>query len=123
MSTHTDLVDRYLAVWNEPDAERRATAVAALFTTDASYTDPLAAIRGHEEIVATVTGVRDAFPEHEFRRHGDVDGHHDVVRFGWALVPAEGGEAVVIGFDVAVHDSDGRIRAVHGFLDKVPATT
>jgi len=27
----------------------------------------------------------------------------------------------VIGFDVAVLDASGQIRAVHGFLDKVPA--
>ena len=27
----------------------------------------------------------------------------------------------MVGFDVAVFGEDGRIRAVHGFLDKVPA--
>ena len=33
----------------------------------------------------------------------------------------DGGEPIVIGFDVAVLDSSGQIRSVHGFLDKVPA--
>ncbi|SCG49974.1 nuclear transport factor 2 family protein [Micromonospora coxensis] len=120
MSAHSHLVDRYLAVWNEPDAEARAAAVASLFTPDATYTDPLAAVRGHQEITAVVTGVRDTFPGHVLRRHGIVDGHHDVVRFGWELVAAEGGDPVVVGFDVAVCDPDGRVRVVHGFLDKVP---
>ncbi|MEU6738778.1 hypothetical protein [Streptosporangium sandarakinum] len=50
----------------------------------------------------------------------DVDAHHDVARFTWHLGP-EGGEAIVVGFDVAVLTGDGRIREVHGFLDRVPA--
>jgi hypothetical protein len=29
------LVDRYVAIWNEPDVERRRSAVAALWTEDA----------------------------------------------------------------------------------------
>jgi hypothetical protein len=33
----------------------------------------------------------------------------------------DGGEAIVIGFDVAVADASGQIAAVYGFLDKVPA--
>ncbi|MCW2860664.1 MAG: hypothetical protein JWP48_2372 [Actinoallomurus sp.] len=42
------------------------------------------------------------------------------MRFWWELGP-QGGEAVVVGFDVAVIAQDGRIQVVHGFLDKVPA--
>jgi hypothetical protein len=30
-------------------------------------------------------------------------------------------EPLVVGFDVAVLTEDGRIAAIHGFLDKVPA--
>jgi hypothetical protein len=55
-----------------------------------------------------------------FRVGPSVDAHHDLVRFTWELGPA-GGEAVVVGTDVAVLDGDGRIRQVHGFLDKVSA--
>jgi len=44
------VADRYMAVWNEPDAERRRQAVAALWTEDGTYTDPLAAVEGHEAI-------------------------------------------------------------------------
>jgi hypothetical protein len=32
-----DLVDRYAAIWNEPDAKRRRSAVAALWTEDALH--------------------------------------------------------------------------------------
>jgi hypothetical protein len=43
-----------------------------------------------------------------------------MARFRWELVPAQGGESVAIGFDVAVADGDGCIDSVVGFLDKAP---
>jgi hypothetical protein len=56
-----------------------------------------------------------------FRPLDGVDAHHNVARFRWELVPAEGGEPVAIGFDVAITDGDGRLGRVIGFLDKAPA--
>ena len=112
---------RYVAAWNEPDAEARRRAVAELWTEDGAYTDPLAAVEGHEAIAALIGGVREQFRGYVFELMDDVDAHHDVVRFGWELVPEGGGESVVVGFDVAVVAEDGRLRSVYGFLDKVPA--
>jgi hypothetical protein len=63
--------------------------------------------------------VHEQFPGFTFRLAGPVDGHHDQARFGWELGP-EGIEAPIVGFDVAVTDEVGRIRQVHGFLDRVP---
>jgi hypothetical protein len=115
-----DVVDRYIAVWNEPDADARRRAVAELWTEDGTYTDPLAAAEGHEAIEAVIAGTREQFPGHVFKLFGDIDAHHGVVRFGWELVPEGGDESVVVGFDVAVATSNGSLRNVYGFLDKVP---
>jgi hypothetical protein len=115
-----DVVDRYIAVWNEPDADARRRAVAELWTEDGTYTDPSAAAEGHEAIEAVIAGAREQFPGHVFKLFGDIDAHHDVVRFGWELVPEGGDESVVVGFDVAVATSNGSLRNVYGFLDKVP---
>ena len=60
------------------------------------------------------------FPGLVFTLAGPVDAHHDLARFTWHLGP-QGEEALVVGFDVMVLGDDGRIRHVHGFLDKVPA--
>jgi hypothetical protein len=46
--------------------------------------------------------------------------HHGRVRFSWGPAAGVGGESVVVGTDVAVLAADGRIRDVHGFLDRVP---
>ncbi|WP_431901734.1 nuclear transport factor 2 family protein [Nonomuraea sp. bgisy101] len=113
------IVERYLAAWNETDAEARAKAVAEVWTEDATYTDPLADVAGHDGIAAVIAGAQEMFPGLVFTPGELHDAHHDLVRFTWHLGPA-GGEALAVGFDVVKLAEDGRIRQVLGFLDKVP---
>ncbi len=76
---------------------------------------------GHEGIAAVIAGAHEQFPGFVFRPLGDVEGHHDIARFGWELVAVADGSAPVAGFDVVRLAEDGRIRSVLGFLDRVPA--
>ena len=115
-----DIANRYVACWNERDPERRRALVAALWTEDATYLDPLMRGEGREGIGALIEGVQARFPEFRFSVKDRPDGHADRVRFSWALGP-EGGGGVVEGTDFAVLAGDGRLRAVTGFLDRVPA--
>ena len=115
-----EIVERYLAAWNETDAAKRRSLVDGLWAADASYTDPLADAHGRAEIDGLIGAVQQQFPGFVFTPGGAVDAHHDQVRFTWHLGPAGAAEPVVIGFDVAVLDGDGQIRSVYGFLDKVP---
>jgi hypothetical protein len=41
MNTLTDLVDRYIATWNETDGGRRRDLIARTWTEGASYLDPM----------------------------------------------------------------------------------
>ncbi|WP_249997975.1 nuclear transport factor 2 family protein [Actinoplanes sp. M2I2] len=120
MSDFDALVDRYLAVWNEPDPVTRRKAVDDLFADDVRYVDPLAAVEGRAALDGLIGAVQQQFPGHTLTVGGPVDGHHDQVRFTWNLA-AGAGDPLVVGFDVAELDAGGRIRRVHGFLDKVPA--
>jgi hypothetical protein len=119
MSDMNELVQRYLAAWNETDAPARQAVLAEVFAEDAVYTDPLVSVRGRDGLDATIAAVQGQFGGLVFSLGGAVDAHHDVARFTWHLGP-EGAEPVVIGFDVAVIGDDGRITQVLGFLDKVP---
>jgi hypothetical protein len=121
VSDLTELVGKYLDIWNEPDADSRTKAIAEVWAGDGSYTDPMAAVQGREAIAGLVTAVREQFPGYVFKLISNVDTHHNLARFTWELVPAAGGESVVIGFDVAVANQDGQLRDVYGFLDKVPS--
>jgi hypothetical protein len=121
MSNPTELIDRYIAMWNETDAERRRTLIACIWTEDASYLDPMLESEGQAGIDAMVGGVHERFPGHRFRRTSDVDMHHDRVRFSWELAP-EGGAVVARGIDFAIVAPDQRLRTVTGFFDQVAAS-
>ncbi|AVH60511.1 MULTISPECIES: nuclear transport factor 2 family protein [Streptomyces] len=109
-------VARYFEAWNAAGPDGPAKAVAAVWAADGSYTDPLADVRGHEQI----TGAHEQFPGFTFRLLGAVDGHHDIARFGWELANEADGSAPVAGFDVITLDGEDRIRSVYGFLDRLP---
>ncbi|MGW1198817.1 nuclear transport factor 2 family protein [Streptomyces sp. NPDC002536] len=123
MSQYETAVARYFAAWNATDPAARAEAVAAAWSEDGSYTDPLADVSGHEHLAAVIAGAHEQFPGFVFRQSGAVDGHHDTARFSWELVSAADGSAPVAGSDVITLAGDGRIRTVLGFLDRVPAAS
>ena len=120
MEQFADVVERYFAVWNETDADRRRALIAQTWTEESSYVDPLMQGDGHPGIDALVQSVQQQSPGYRFRQIGAVDGHHNYVRFAWELGPAEGA-APIGGTDVAMLATDGRLHRVIGFLDKVPA--
>ena len=124
MSVHTDryesAVARYFEAWNAGEPEALAKAVAAAWSVEGTYTDPLATVTGHTEIAGLIAGAHEQFPGFAFRPLGAVDGHHNTARFSWELVSEADGSAPVAGFDVITLDGDGRIRSVLGFLDRVP---
>jgi hypothetical protein len=120
MSDFDTIVQRYLAAWNETDADRRRAAVEDVFAADVRYVDPLAAVEGHAAMDGLIGAVQAQFPGLVFSSGGPVDAHHQQARFTWHLGPA-GQDPIVVGFDVAELGPDGRIRTVLGFLDRVPA--
>ncbi len=109
----------YIAVWNETDAARRAELIASGWTADARYVDPLAQASGREQIAALVGAVQQRFPGFRFRLLGRPEAHGDNLRFSWTLGPSEA-EDMIQGTDFAQLEG-GKLRAVTGFLDKVPA--
>ena len=118
MNNLTDLIDRYIAMWNETDGERRREIIARVWTRNASYVDPVLQGEGAAEIDAMVTSVQQRFPGHKFRRTSAVDVHHDRVRFGWELGP-DVGDPVVVGTDFGVVVGGERLQAITGFFDRV----
>jgi len=110
------IASSYLAMWNEPDPERRRAPVAAGWAAGSRYADPLTGAEGHDRIAAMIEGARAQFPGHGFALRGRPDGHGPFVRFSWSLVPA-GGAPVAGGTDVARLDAEGRLAEVVGFLD------
>ncbi|MCX5211997.1 nuclear transport factor 2 family protein [Kitasatospora sp. NBC_00240] len=118
MTDLQQLAERYIATWNEADADARRKLVGELWSEDGDYTDPLMAVTGPDAISAAIGAARAQFPGLVFTL-GTVDAHHNLARFTWDLGPA-GADALIVGFDVLVADTEGRIASVLGFLDRVP---
>jgi hypothetical protein len=116
MSTTATIVDSYIAMWNEADAERRRALVEQTVTEDATYVDPLMSGEGIDGISTMIAGAQEAYPGHRFALHTGPDTHHDRLRFSWSLSP-EGGDPIAIGTDFATVTDDGRMRSITGFLE------
>jgi hypothetical protein len=114
----TTTIDVYLSTWNEPDAAARTSRLAAAWVSDGHYVDPLQEATGYEQLSGLVDGVQAQFPGHRFERTTVVDRHHDRVRFGWALVAADGTVAIA-GMDFGVLAADGRLQSITGFFGEV----
>ena len=135
MMNARDLADRYVAIWHEPNAERRRRAVATLWTEDGlhllqppqSVRDAAAALsvdaafqaRGHEELEARVTRAYEEFVApgaFSFRSQHDATRLGDVVKFHWEMVSKSGGVAGV-GLEFLDLSADGRIRIDYQFIE------
>ena len=131
------LTDRYLALWNEPDADRRRRSIAELWTADGSQilqppqeireiaASPgigLAATleaRGHAELEARAATSYDHWVGSEglsFRGRDDVDRLGDVIKFHWEAVSPDG-EVAAVGLVFVVLGADGRIRRDYVFIE------
>src|SRR3954468_2492193 len=108
-------IDTALEALTETDPARRAELIAAAWTPDARFVDPMFVATGHDEIGAVADAVVNGYPGQRFVRTTDVDEHHGIVRYGWALI-APDGAVTVTGVDVAQLADDGRIRTGTGFF-------
>lgn len=99
-------------VFNERDASRRLTALAALYHEDAVMTDPDGRYVGREAISKRVEALQNLFPDtfafHPSSRGLGLDG---IGYLPWHLDSQEGSMAVS-GVDIA-RISAGRIQSVH----------
>ena len=72
MDQLTDLIDRYIAVWNETDPAVRRDLIARTWTPTALYRDPVQEGDGRDGIDAMIRTVQERFAGHRFRRTGDL---------------------------------------------------
>jgi hypothetical protein len=131
-----ELAGRYVAVWNEPDAERRRKAITELWTEDGVHllqppqevreaaaglgVTPILQARGHDELEVRVTRSYEEFiapGEFVSRPRANAARLGNVVKFNWEMVPISGGEPVGVGLEILVLDDDGRIRMDYMFIE------
>jgi hypothetical protein len=130
------LAEKYVALWNEPDADRRRRMIAELWTQDGRHIlQPpqdireiaarpgiaLTAIleaRGYDEIEARAASAYAHWVGSEglsFRARDDAERLGDVAKFHWEAV-AKDGEVVAVGLIFLILAADGRIERDYTFV-------
>src|SRR5260370_19983445 len=129
-----ELAGRYVAVWNEPDAEPRRKAIHDLWTEDGAhilqppqeirtlaaglgFTSTLEA-RGHDALEVRVTRAYEEFVapgKFAFKLRDNADRLGNVVKFNWEMVPSSGGEVAGGGFGIPRPARPGPLLTRHPF--------
>jgi len=120
MDSAQQLADRYVAVWNETDAERRRQTIADLWIPEGEHYAGAREVRGYAALEERIRGsheksVRDG--GHRFRAVKDAQALRDVVTFHWEMAPAESEKVAASGFIFLLVDGHGRIRVDYQFFD------
>jgi hypothetical protein len=131
-----EIADRYVALWNEADPNRRRELIAGLWTEDGDHVlqppeelrkvaagpgvggTAVIEARGHAEIEARAASAYEhwvASEEWSFRHRDDADRVHDVVKFHWEAVDKDG-EVTGVGLNFLVLTENGRIRRDYTFV-------
>jgi hypothetical protein len=105
------IAGNYLAVWSEPDPERRRDAISALWARDGVEFVEGAQFRGLQELCARITEAYQAFVEsgrYTVTSADDVSGHHDIITFTIQLATGAG-EVAWAARIFLVLGEDGRV--------------
>jgi hypothetical protein len=121
MSNANEVVVRYLAAWNEPDAKRRRELVAKAWTDDGTYVDRVREGHGHDSLDTMIATAQSHFPGYRLHLASGIEAHHDYVRFSWVAGGTSETPLYIKGTDFAIVAADGRIKSVVGFVDAAPA--
>src|ERR671925_1025436 len=131
-----ELAEKYVALWNEPDADRRRRMIAELWAEDGKHilqppqeiraiaAQPgigLTAIleaRGYDEIEARAASAYEHWVGSEglnFRRRDDAEQLSDVLKFHWEALDKDG-ELFAVGLHFLVLAAEGRIERDYTFV-------
>ncbi|QWK80719.1 hypothetical protein [Ochrobactrum sp. BTU1] len=115
-----DFTNRYVAVWNEADADRRRSGIETFWAVDGSHFMPTRAFTGHDKLKERV---EEAYQElvrdrgFTFRLHGDPSGHHGIVKYVWEMVDPRSSAIIALGSTVLRLDENDRIVSEHQFVE------
>jgi hypothetical protein len=135
----TDLIERYVAMWNEPDPELRHKAIRELWApggnqvlhsppqevrdaaTSLGFAIPCLEVSGYEALDGRVSRAYEQFVmpgAFVFRHRGEPSRPlSNILTFRWEMLPTSGGAAAGAGLEVLVLDDDGRIASDHQFIE------
>jgi hypothetical protein len=136
MKNLTDFVDRYMAVWNEPDPEHRRVMIHELWSDQATHLlqppvdikpsaaavgmVPLIEIRGHEALEQRVTTAYEKFVApgtFTFKPRGNPERIRDLIKLNSEMVRNADGEVTAVGLEPLFLDGGDCILTDYQFIE------
>jgi hypothetical protein len=117
MKNVADIVNDYVAVWNEADSEQRRQRIRSIWLPDGTTCFRLMDARGYDAIEQRVTGswekwLREA--KYLFRPKSFTH-HHDAIKLEFVMVRLPGGEVEANGLSFLILDEGSKIRHDYQF--------
>ena len=109
------LADRYVATWNEPDAAKRSSAIAALWAPDAMGSKGPRGYAALTRLSPANTKISTRGECVRYRAAPSARLRGDVVTFRWEMLLAESETVLASGLEFLIVDDDGRILVDHPF--------
>ena len=109
------LADLYVAAWNEPDAAKRLSAIAALWAPDALGPSKAGGYSALTKLTLTASGKSAGREGIRYRAAPTARLRGDVVTFRWEMLLADNETVLANGLEFLIVDDDGRILVDHPF--------
>ncbi|MCR6736239.1 MAG: nuclear transport factor 2 family protein [Afipia sp.] len=115
-----EIAEQYIAAWNETDDARRNALLAQCWADNGVYVDPNVEVTGRDALSRRIKEVQAGRPGARLEFMSGTDAHHNVLRFLWRLVRADGtcGDTSI---DIGEVGPDGRLTKIIGFFGPPPA--
>jgi SnoaL-like protein len=120
MASTKEVLEAYMAAWNEPDAAKRMALLERAWADDGVYIDPMSDVKGRAGLDGAIAGLHAQQPGASIVLASGIDQHHNQVRFRWDFIGADG-KVAIQGIDVGEIAADGRLARIVGFWAEPPA--
>jgi hypothetical protein len=112
-------VGNYMDAWNEADETARLALLDRCWSDRGRYVDPTVDLQGRTALAQHIAKVRAARPGARLEFVSGIDVHHNVVRFLWRLVRADGSVGDT-SIDFGEVDQSGLLVRIIGFFGPAP---
>jgi hypothetical protein len=122
-SSFNQLVDRYVATWNEKDPQIRRKMIDELWAEDCAYFNRLFVCQGRDMVEAAISTAHNEYFAKGFcfKSQNDAYGHHNGIKFGWVMVTTATGEVDTFGHEFVILNNEGQIVTDYQFGVRPPA--